>query len=48
MIRFFEKDPYAPIQYTYEVSSILHKSKSRYQDIMVFEKVFSPRNFLLQ
>jgi len=40
MIRFFEKDPYAPIQYTYEVSSILHKSKSRYQDIMVFENPF--------
>ena len=40
MIRFFEKDPYAPIQYTYEVSRILHKSKSRYQDIMVFENPF--------
>ena len=40
MIRFFEKDPYAPIQYTYEVSNILHKSKSNYQDIMVFENPF--------
>jgi len=40
MIRFFEKDPYAPIQYTYEVSNILHKSKSKYQDIMVFENPF--------
>jgi spermidine synthase len=40
MIKFFEKDPYAPIQYTYEVSSILHKSTSRYQNIMVFENPF--------
>jgi len=40
MIRFFEKDPYAPIQYTYEVSNLLHRSKSRYQDIMVFENPF--------
>jgi spermidine synthase len=40
MIKFFEKDPYAPIQYTYEVSNILHKSRSNYQDIMVFENPF--------
>ena len=40
MIKFFEKDPYAPIQYTYEVTSILHKSKSRYQDILIFENPF--------
>jgi len=40
LIKFFENDPYAPIQYTYEVSSILHKSKSRFQDIMVFENPF--------
>jgi spermidine synthase len=40
MIKFFEKDPYAPIQYTYEVTNILHKSKSKYQDIMVFENPF--------
>ncbi len=47
MIRFFEKDPYAPIQYSYEVSSILHKSKSRYQDIMVFENPFFGRIMVL-
>lgn len=40
MIRFFEKDPYAPIQYTYEVTKILHHSKSKFQDIMVFENPF--------
>lgn len=40
MIRFFEKDPYAPIQYTYEVTSILHREKTKFQDIMVFENPF--------
>jgi len=37
MIRFFENDPYAPIQYTYEVSKVLYHSRSKFQDIMVFE-----------
>jgi spermidine synthase len=37
MIRFFEKDPYAPIQYTYEVSKVLYHKRSTFQDIMVFE-----------
>ncbi|MEW6109148.1 MAG: polyamine aminopropyltransferase [Nitrospirota bacterium] len=40
MIRFFEKDPYAPIQYSYEVSNILYNGKSRFQDIMVFENPY--------
>ncbi|TAN45646.1 MAG: polyamine aminopropyltransferase [Nitrospirae bacterium] len=37
MIKFFEKDPYAPIQYVYEVENVLHKSTSPFQDIMVIE-----------
>ena len=37
MIKFFEKDPYAPIQYVYGVEKILHKSKSDFQEIMVVE-----------
>ncbi len=40
MIRFFEKDPYAPVQYSYEVSKVLHRKKSKFQDIMVFENPF--------
>ena len=47
MIKFFEKDPYAPIQYAYEVSSILHRGKSRFQDIMVFENPFFGRILVL-
>ena len=40
MIKFFEKDPYSPIQYAYEVTKVLYHGKSRYQDIMVFENPF--------
>ena len=37
MIKFFEKDPYAPIQYVYGVENVLHKSRSGFQEIMVIE-----------
>ncbi len=40
MVKFMEKDPYAPIQYSYEVSKILYHKKSKFQDIMVFENPF--------
>ncbi len=40
MITFFEKDPYAPIQYVYGVDRILHKSKSDFQEIMVIENPY--------
>ena len=36
MITFRERDPYAPIKYTYEVESVLFRQKSTFQDIMVF------------
>lgn len=37
MIKFFEKDPYAPIQYVYDVENILYRGKSEFQEIMVIE-----------
>ena len=40
MVKFTEKDPYAPIQYSYEVSRILYHKRSKFQDIMVFENPF--------
>jgi spermidine synthase len=40
MVKFIEKDPYAPVQYSYEVSKILYHKKSKFQDIMVFENPF--------
>lgn len=47
MIRFFEKDPYAPIQYTYEVSRVLYHKRSTFQDILVFENPFFGRVLVL-
>jgi spermidine synthase len=43
MIKFIEKDPYAPIQYSYDVSRILYRGKSKFQDILVFENPFFGR-----
>jgi spermidine synthase len=40
MIKFFEKDPYAPVQYVYGVEKILHKSKSEFQEIKVIENPY--------
>jgi spermidine synthase len=40
MIKFVEKDPYSPIQYSYEVTDVLYSGKSEFQDILVFENPF--------
>lgn len=40
MVRFFEKEPYSPIEYTYRVDSVLHKGKSKYQEILVIENPY--------
>ncbi|MBI4824707.1 MAG: polyamine aminopropyltransferase [Nitrospirae bacterium] len=37
MIRFLERAPFVPIEYGYEVSGILYKGRSKFQDIMVIE-----------
>ncbi|MEN2993968.1 MAG: polyamine aminopropyltransferase [Thermodesulfovibrio sp.] len=47
MIKFFEKDPYSPIQYVYEVEKILYKGKSKFQEIMVFENPYFGRVLVL-
>ncbi|BCB97187.1 polyamine aminopropyltransferase [Dissulfurispira thermophila] len=47
MIKFFEKDPYAPIQYVYEVERVLHKSKSEFQEIMVIENPYFGKMLIL-
>lgn len=47
MIRFYEKDPFAPIQYSYEVSQILYRGKSKFQEIMVIENPFFGRMMIL-
>ncbi len=47
MIKFLEKDPYAPIQYSYEVTKILYSRRSKFQDILVFENPFFGRILVL-
>lgn len=47
MIKFFENDPYAPIQYVYDVEKVLYKTKSKFQDIMVFENSYFGRILVL-
>jgi len=37
MIKFFEKAPYAPVDYCYDVEEILYKGKSKFQEIMVIK-----------
>src|SRR6266498_1809549 len=47
MIKFFEKDPYAPIQYLYDVEKVLYKGKSDYQDILVIENPYFGKMLIL-
>ncbi|MBM4371687.1 MAG: polyamine aminopropyltransferase [Deltaproteobacteria bacterium] len=47
MISFKERDPYAPINYHYEVESVLFRQKSAFQDIMVFTNPFFGRILVL-
>ncbi|GAB5047465.1 polyamine aminopropyltransferase [Thermodesulfovibrio sp. TK110] len=47
MIKFFEKDPYAPIQYVYDVEKVLYKAKTKFQEIMVFENPYFGRILVL-
>jgi spermidine synthase len=37
MVRFFEKEPYSPVEYSYEVEKVIFKGKSTYQDVLVIE-----------
>jgi spermidine synthase len=37
MIKFFEKAPFAPVDYCYDVEEILYKGKSKFQEIMVIK-----------
>ncbi len=47
MIKFFEKDPYAPIQYVYGVEKVLYKGKSDFQEIMVIENPYFGKMLIL-
>jgi len=47
MIKFFEKAPYAPVEYCYDVEEILYKGKSRFQEIMVIRNPYYGRMLIL-
>ncbi|MCX7913606.1 MAG: polyamine aminopropyltransferase [Thermodesulfovibrionales bacterium] len=47
MIKFFEKDPYSPIQYVYEVEKVLYKGRSAFQDIMVIQNPYFGKMLIL-
>ncbi len=47
MIKFFEKDPYAPIQYVYDIEKVLYKGKSKFQEIMVVENPYFGKMLIL-
>ena len=46
-IRFFENEPYAAMDYTYEVQKVLFQSKSKYQDILVIENEYFGKMLIL-
>lgn len=47
MIRFFERDPYSPVEHVYEVEKVLYKGKSQFQEIMVIENAFFGKILIL-
>jgi len=47
MIRFFEKEPYSPIEYTYKVESVLYKGKSKYQEILIIDNPYFGKILIL-
>jgi spermidine synthase len=47
MIRFYEHAPFVPLESGYEIESILHKGRSRFQEIMVVESPDFGRMLLL-
>jgi spermidine synthase len=47
MIKFFEKAPYAPVEYCYDVEEILYKGKSKFQGIMVIRNPYYGKMLIL-
>ncbi len=47
MIKFFEKAPYAPVEYAYDVEEILYIGKSKFQEIMVIKNPYFGRMLIL-
>lgn len=47
MIKFFEKDPYALIEYVYEIENIFYNKKSKFQEIKVVESSYFGKMLIL-
>jgi spermidine synthase len=47
MIKFFEKAPYAPVEYSYDVEEILYRGKSKFQEIKVIRNPHFGRMLIL-
>jgi spermidine synthase len=47
MVRFFENEPYSPIDYAYKVEDVLYKGKSKYQEILVIESAYFGKMLIL-
>src|SRR4030065_1370059 len=47
MIKFFEKAPYAPMAYSYDVEEILYRGKSKFQESKVIRNPYFGRMLIL-
>jgi len=47
MVKFFESELYSPVEYAYEVESVLYKAKSKFQEIMVIESAYFGKMLIL-
>ncbi len=47
MIRFYEKEPYAPFEYAYEVEKVHFNGKSKFQEILVIENSYFGKMLIL-
>ncbi|MBE0428065.1 MAG: polyamine aminopropyltransferase [Nitrospirae bacterium] len=47
MVKFFEKAPYAPVEYAYDVEEILYKGKSKFQEILVIRNEYFGKMLIL-
>jgi spermidine synthase len=47
MVKFTEKAPYAPVEYLYDVEEIIHKIKSKFQEIMVIKNPYYGKMLIL-
>ncbi len=47
MIKFFEKAPYSPVEYAYDVEEVLYVGKSKFQEIKVIKNPYFGRMLIL-